>query len=87
MGGKSGVSVVEKLAARGLLSDAERIALEHAVTRSELLGRKRTKQVSAARRKLYEHLRELGMSYPEIGWLLDRNHTTVMSGCRPPRKV
>lgn len=45
----------------------------------DLLGRRRTPRLAAARRELYYALRCEGLSYPEIGGLLDRDHTTVLT--------
>jgi chromosomal replication initiation ATPase DnaA len=47
-----------------------------------LLGRCRTMSVGRARNALYAALRAAGLSYPEIGALLGRDHTTVMHGVR-----
>lgn len=74
----TGLSINERLRARGLLPDVERIAREHHVTTSDLLGRGRTAMVCRARKALYADLRERGFSYPEIGWLVGRDHTTIM---------
>ena len=81
---KPATSTEDRLARRGLLALVDIIAQAHAVTRSDVLGRGRTKQVAAARHALMRALREQGMSYPEVGWLLDRDHTTVIAACRKP---
>lgn len=73
------LSVEERLRMRGVLPLATAIASKRAVPLVALLGRARTTSVSAARRELCFALRSVyGMSYPEIGWLLDRDHTTIM---------
>lgn len=76
------MGLVERLAQRGLLELVDERAKAHHVTRTDVLGRSRTKSVAAARQAVYRGLRERGLSYPEIGRLLDRDHTTVMHACR-----
>lgn len=60
------------------------VAAEYGVDPSEVLGRSRVKSLATARnvamfltRECFDHF-----SYPEIGRQFDRDHTTVMSGCR-----
>lgn len=45
---------------------------------AEVLGPSRAQSVVAIRRKVVVRLRELGWSYPEIGALLGRHHTSIM---------
>ena len=52
------------------------------VTFEMVLGRSRTFTVCRARDAVMTKLREQGLSYPEIGTLLGRDHTTVMAGVR-----
>ena len=76
-------NVLEALASRDLLSLLDSVCLSRRVTREEVCGRRRTKNVSLARQELWWHLRRFpGMSYDEIGRLFDRNRTTVMAGIR-----
>jgi hypothetical protein len=58
---------------------AEEIASNHAVRIGELLGRGGNKKIFAARRELAMYLRGIGKSYPKIGELLGRDHTSIMS--------
>lgn len=70
------------LALLGLLGLVDHIAEAHHVTRGDVLGRGRTKRVAAARHAVMRAMRDMGMSYPEIGGLLDRDHSTVMAALR-----
>jgi hypothetical protein len=45
---------------------------------SEVFGRRRTKRIVAARTQCILFLKDLGWSYPEIGELMGRNHSTIM---------
>jgi hypothetical protein len=45
----------------------------------ELVGRCRTKSVATARAVFARALRELRWSYPEIGDILGRDHTTIIA--------
>lgn len=70
------------LASRGLLGLVDHVAEAHHVTRGDVLGRGRTKRVAQARHAVMRALRDMGMSYPEIGRLLGRDHTTVLAALR-----
>jgi hypothetical protein len=60
---------------------------KHRVTRAELVGDCRDHRLVRARRELYSRLKsELGMSYPAIGQLCNRDHTTVLHSLRNHRK-
>ena len=75
--------ILEGLARRELLSALDIICRSRSVTREEVCGRGRTKNVSLARHELWTHLRrDPGMSYEEIGRLFDRDRTTIMAGVR-----
>jgi chromosomal replication initiation ATPase DnaA len=52
------------------------------VDRGAVLGHSRAANVAAARQLLYWLLRQDGMSYPAIGALVGRHHTTIMHGVR-----
>jgi hypothetical protein len=73
----------ERLRQRGLLEVARGVADKHRLPLGTLLGRGRQASVAAARNELYWRLRnlpELQLSTTEIGRLLGRDHTTVLSG-------
>ena len=79
----STTTILEALACRELLDLLDSVCRDRRVTREEVCGRQRTKNVSYARRELWWRLRHHpGMSYDEIGRLFDRSRTTVMSGVR-----
>ena len=48
-----------------------------------VVGPRRTKSVVEVRRRVIAHLRGMGLSYPEIGALLNRDHATIMNYLRP----
>lgn len=50
------------------------------VSVNEVLGRQRFKNMVAARKEVMRRLWEDGFSTPEIGFMLDRDHTTVLHG-------
>jgi chromosomal replication initiation ATPase DnaA len=60
------------------------VAIRYGLTSSDLVGPLRLNDLVVARRDAMLMLRELtGMSYPRIGRCFgDRDHTTVMEGCR-----
>lgn len=76
-----------ELRERGLYNVAHAICLALSVLVDELHGALRYPSIVAARRLFALHLRtELGWSYPQIGRLLGRDHTTVMMLCRAAQK-
>ena len=70
---------VNILAIPGALDALERIASEHGVTPVEVLGRDRSRSVARARAHFVHVLRTCtSLSYPEIGKLIGRDHSTAM---------
>ncbi len=76
-------AAIANLRRRGVLIVADTVACESGIPLYLLLGRSRGKSVSLARRALYRSLRLRGLSLPEIGSLLNRDHTTILAGLRP----
>jgi chromosomal replication initiation ATPase DnaA len=62
----------------GLLDDLIAIAKEHHVLFDDILSTGRSKNVLAARIACYKHLRKKGLSYPEIGKAMLRDHSTII---------
>lgn len=54
------------------------VAQEHGLQPSDILGRDRFGHFIEARRETMVRLREAGFSYPQIGSILDRDHSTVV---------
>lgn len=74
---------IERFARANITQALLRIALASGVRARDLLGRNRHKRVAAARKELYVLLRyEFALSYPEIGALMGRDHTTVLTAVR-----
>lgn len=57
---------------------AQSVADVHNVHIRDLLGTGREKRVVRARAHLYKHARDMGLSYPRIGKIFGRDHTTIM---------
>ncbi len=66
---------VEELVAQGCLVGG--------ISVTEFYGRGRTAHVCRARAVVWIALRRRGWSYPEIGWLSGRVHSTVMYAIAP----
>jgi chromosomal replication initiation ATPase DnaA len=49
------------------------------VPAEDIIGPKRSKSATYARLWVARKLRRSGMSYPQIGKILNRNHTTIMT--------
>lgn len=68
-------------------TDVERALAQYLTDRyslrdGDLFGRSRTSRVCLVRHLFAYGLRVLGYSYPEIGRVLRRDHTTIMSGVK-----
>lgn len=62
------------------------VAAAHDVTTAELLGPRRFKHLSEARREAMIRIREeLGYSFPRIGRIFDRDHTSIIWNVRGGR--
>ncbi|MDH5796968.1 MAG: hypothetical protein OEZ19_00260 [Paracoccaceae bacterium] len=58
----------------------------HDLKREVIFSRNRSKKVVIARAIIYDRIRkELGWSYPKIGKLFGRDHTTILHGIRLAR--
>lgn len=58
---------------------AESVAHDHGLTFADLAGRSRKKHIVAARYSAIRLVRAVSsMSYPQIGRMFNRDHTTVM---------
>jgi len=64
-----------------LYDHAEAIARCWHITLRDMLY-SRSPPAPFAREALYRHLRELGWSYPRIGALVGRDHSTILTACR-----
>jgi chromosomal replication initiator protein len=59
----------------------------HDVKRDEIFKKNRSKKLVMARGVIYDRIRkELGWSYPKIGKLFGRDHTTILHGVRLARE-
>ena len=61
------------------------VAEAHDVAMKDVIGDNRTPHIIRARQEAYLALYEAGCSYASIGYLMQRHHTTVMSGIRKLR--
>lgn len=58
------------------------VARKYRLTPEAILGRRRCRTVSWPRQEVMWRLRELGYSFPEIGRVMGRDHTTAMHAFR-----
>lgn len=79
-------AILKRLWARRLGTLIERVAQEHHVTPIDIVDHCRLAQVCRARNAFCWELRKLGFSYPEIGILINRDHTSVMHAVRMHEK-
>jgi len=67
------------------LADIEAIALKHCFTVEDILGKRRFKPLVKVRRKCIAMLREKGHSTTEIGRIMRRDHTTIVTSLQKIR--
>lgn len=60
----------------------EDVAKLYRTVPTEVMGRGREARIANARHTVYWSLREAGLSLPAIGRVMDRDHSTVLSGIR-----
>lgn len=61
---------------------AQVVADVHNLNIRDLLGPGRERRVVKARAELYKHARDMGLSYPRIGKIFGRDHTTILHSMR-----
>ena len=63
------------------------IANQYTVSSEDVIGRGQTAEVAGARHAWWSWLRDLGMSFPQIGCLTGHDHSTVHDGIRKHRRL
>jgi chromosomal replication initiation ATPase DnaA len=79
-------AILRDLRARHLLEPATRIAERHHVALAEVLGRRRHHPIACARHELWAYAYEIIPSYPLLGEIFDRDHSTILCGVRVHRE-
>lgn len=74
--------ITYRLTEIGLLKEVQAIVREHHVTWAQVCSRSRRKRICEARNAAFRFLRGVGFSYPEIGAIFDRDHSTVIAGVK-----
>ncbi len=69
-----------------LYTPLEELCKAHSVWLEDVLSPAKTKRVMQARLACYEYLRTMEMSYPEIGRVMMRDHTSVMHAVKQDRR-
>lgn len=59
------------------------VCLEHGVEVIHLLSTRRTKNLVEARVDAIVQMRGAGLSFPEIGWVMNRDHSSVRAVSSP----
>ena len=84
---RSDIAMTEYRKRELLRAVVAKVADVHQVTATAIMGRSRYKSVARARMVVMFELRGLGFSYPEVGRLVGRDHTTVMAAVRRCRAL
>lgn len=70
-----------------IMAMIDAVAARHGITRAEIMGRSHEYRFSHPRQEAYWTLREnTPLSYPAIGRLFGRDHTTIVHGARAHEK-
>ncbi len=69
---------------RAIIADAER---RFSVERQAILGKTKRTGVIGARFFVYQALRDLGLSYEDIGLICNRDYTTIRHGLKRARTL
>ncbi len=56
------------------------------ITEREFYSVRKVRPIPEARAVAWIAMRQRGMSYPEIGWVTGRNHTTILTACQGGRR-
>lgn len=67
------------------LADIDAIAREHKFTQEDILGKSRFGPLVKVRRKCVVMLREKGYSTTEIGRIMNRDHSTIVTSLQKSR--
>jgi chromosomal replication initiator protein len=67
------------------LVDIDAIAQEHKFTLEDILGKRKFKPLVKIRRKCVVMLREKGYSTTEIGRIMNRDHSTIVTSLQKSR--
>lgn len=82
------MQVRQRPLSRNTLREAVRAAQHLGFTLSELQSADRHVSISRARQFVAYHVRSVTeASYPELGYLLKRDHTTIIAACRRVQKL
>lgn len=77
------IHFIHRLKEMGVYSEVVDLIRPRGVTIEDIISRNRHKNIAAARHEIMYWIRaKLKWSYPEIGKLFQRDHTTVLSACR-----
>ena len=74
---------VQRLHGMGIYDDVVRLIKPRGVLVEDLVSRNRHKNIAGARHEIMYWIRKrLNWSFPEIGRLFERDHTSVIAACR-----
>jgi hypothetical protein len=76
------VTPLDHLARLGELDAAGAICRKAGITLTAAIGKSHRRTASMARFQIYRLLHSRGMSLPEIGRVMGRDHTSVLAGLR-----
>jgi len=78
---------VNRLRAMGIYEDAKKVVARHGAALEDVFTTSRLKHISAARMELMMFIREtFQWSYPALGELFDRDHTTIIAAIQKIKK-
>ena len=78
---------IQRLKTLGVYEDATKVVIQHGATLEEVFSDSRLKHIAMARHELMYFFRErFQWSYPAVGALFDRDHTTIIAAMQKIKK-
>lgn len=77
---------MRRINAAGFAWEFRAIAITHGTTLDEVLAGSQRPRIVVARHAMWRHAKAAGRSYPEIGAMFDRDHSSVIYACMSPEE-
>ncbi len=83
---ETGLSLAQRAIMRGVDDLVRGACTLFGITEREFYSVRKVRPIPEARAVAWIAMRQRGMSYPEIGWVTGRNHTTILTACQGGRR-
>jgi hypothetical protein len=73
-------AIIETLIEQGHVEILDEVCFFHRLDREAVCSRRRTRAIALARHELFWRLRDLALTYDQIGAIFGRQHSTIVRG-------